>query len=41
MNVLRPLVEKLRGEKEYLEKEDKKLKEKYSASNNVDEFNVY
>lgn len=37
----RPMVEKLRGEKEYLEKENKKLKDKFSANNNVDEFNVY
>ncbi len=29
MNALRPTVEKLRGEKEYLENENKKLKEKF------------
>ncbi|CDW85652.1 protein fantom [Stylonychia lemnae] len=37
---LRPNVEKLRGEKEYLEKESKRLKEKYKDSN-TDEYNVY
>jgi len=37
----KPNVEKLRGEKEYLESEAKRLKEKFQASNNVDEFSVY
>lgn len=37
----RPQVEKLRGEKEYLEKENKKLKDKFKANTNMDEYNVY
>ena len=41
LNVLKPTVEKLRGEKEYVENENKKLKEKYQQTNNLDEFNVY
>lgn len=31
----------MRGEKEYIEIENKKLKEKYQSTNNLDEFNVY
>ena len=38
---LMPQVERLRGERDHLEKENKKLKEKFTSSNNLDEFNVY
>lgn len=41
LNVIKPNVEKLRGEKEYLENENKKLREKFTTNNNLDEFNVY
>ena len=37
----RPSVEKLRGEKEYLENEAKRMKEKFQAENKADEFSVY
>ncbi len=40
-NQLAPQVERLRGERDHLEKENKKLKEKFTTNNNLDEFNVY
>ena len=41
MNALRTAVEKLRGEKDYLYKENQKFRGKFSDEKNVDEFNVY
>ena len=41
LSTLKANVEKLRGEKEYLEKESSKLKGKYVGENQVSEFNVY
>ena len=43
LKALVPLVERLKGERDLLEKENKKLKEKFTtnASGNFEEFNVY
>ena len=43
LKALVPLVERLKGERDLLEKENKKLKEKFTtnAAGNFDEFNVY
>jgi chromosome segregation ATPase len=40
-NTLKTNVEKLRGERDYLHKENEKLKSKYTDENGINDFKVY